>query len=121
MTIRIPRITDPEDPRQQFLLRATYEEIGDMLFKLTFLNINGATADGTKSYNFDAVWVSYVSNATPDTEDTVPHSLGRIPLGRIVMTADKAGSVFDGATTFTSANLFLQSDVATLTVNLLVF
>ena len=121
MTIQIPRITDPSNERQQFLLRQVLEEMGDMLFKLTFLNIDGAAANGTKCYNFDAAWVSYVSNATPNTEDTVAHNLGRIPLGRIVMTADKAGSVFDGATTFTSTNIFLQSDVATLTVNLVVF
>lgn len=121
MTIQVPRITDPNDIRQQFRTREFLEEIRNQLFQLTFLNIDGLVTAGTKCYNFDAVWVAYVSNATPDTEDTVPHNLGRIPKGRIVMTADKAGSVIDGTTVFTDTNIFLQSNVATLTVNLIVF
>lgn len=121
MTIQVPRITDPNDVRQQFRTREFLEEIKNQLFQLTFLNQQGDTTDGTKCYNFDAIWVAYTSNAVADTEDTVPHNLGRIPKGYIVMTADKAGTVYDGTTVFTADNIFLRADVATLIVNLVVF
>lgn len=121
MTIVAPRLTDFEDPRQKFLLNQFMSELRDMAFKLTFLDSDGGTTDGRKAYNFDAVWVAYVSNGSADTEDTVSHNLDRIPLGMLIGVADKTGTVYDSGTTWTTANIFLKADVATLTVNLLVF
>ena len=121
MTLNPPRITNFEDPRQKYLLNNYLTELGNMALRLTFLDSDGGTTGGRKAYNFDAVWVAYTSNGSANTEDTVAHNLGRVPLGILVGVADVTGIVYSGPTAFTSTNIFLQASVATLTVNLLVF
>ena len=73
------------------------------------------------SDNFDCKLVTYTSNATPNTEDTFAHGLGRLPVGYLVYGMDKAAIVYDGGTAFTATNLYLKCNVATAAVKLLVF
>ena len=57
------------------------------------------------------------SDATPDTEFTVSHNLGAVPVGRIVIWQDKAGSLYQGPSTgtaWTNANIYLKCDVASV-------
>lgn len=73
------------------------------------------------SDNIDWAEVSYASNGAPDTEDTVPHTLGRIPTRFIVTSQDKAGSVYVSGTAFTATNIYLKTSAATVAVKLFVF
>jgi len=73
------------------------------------------------SDNFDCKLVTYTSNGTPDTEDTLAHGLGRTPTGYLVYGMDKAAIVYDGGTAFTATNLYLKCNVATAAVRLIVF
>ena len=109
------------DPRQKFLMSQFMRDLLQMAFVLTFLDSDGGVTGGRKAYNFDAVWVAYVSNGTANTEDTVAHNLGRIPVGFFTGMPDKAAVVYDSGTTWTTSNLFLKADAVTVTVNLLVF
>jgi len=71
--------------------------------------------------NMDANRVSVTTHATPGTEFSVAHGLGKIPAGYIVAGQDGAGSVYDGATANTSTTLYLKSDVASKIFRLIVF
>jgi len=121
MTLFLPRLTDLSDERQLEAMNNMLRGLGTMSFQLSFLDSDGGTANGRKPYNFDAIWVAYTSNGSADTEDTVAHSLGRVPAGMLVGLGDKTGTVYDSGTAWTVDNIFLKADVASLTVNLLVF
>ena len=71
--------------------------------------------------NFDSVSVTFTSSATPDNENTIPHGLGKIPIGWLVYSKDKAGDVYDGTTAWTTTNLFLKVDIASVTVKIIIF
>jgi hypothetical protein len=71
--------------------------------------------------NVDASQVSVVSHATPGTEFSVAHLLGKIPSGYIVTGQNGAGSVYDGVTANTKNTLYLKSDVSSKTFKILVF
>lgn len=70
--------------------------------------------------NLDVDIFSYTTNAAPDTQDTVPHSLKRVPEGFIVAGLDKAGVVYQSAP-FTTTDLLLKCNAASVTVKLIVF
>ena len=122
MALIVPRITNFEDPRQKLLFQQFMKEMLDMSFRLSFKNKSGTVASGTRSYNFDAVWVAYVSNGTANTEDTVSHNLGRIPIGIWVGIPDKSAVIYaDNQTAWTTTTVRLKASAATVTVNILLF
>jgi len=64
--------------------------------------------------------VTYTTNATVGTQDTIPHTLGYVPKGYIPVDKSAAGDFYTGATA-TATNLYLKCTVASVTVTLLVF
>lgn len=81
----------------------------------------GDATNNIKAGNIDAVYVEFTSSATPDAENTIPHKLGRVPRGIIVVMQDKAASVYKGTTAWTSSNIYLKVNTASVTIKLLVF
>ena len=79
--------------------------------------------DGGISFqdNVDCAFVTFTSHAVAGTEFTVPHTLGKVPVGYIVYGQSGAGSVYDGVTTNTKTTLYLKSDVSAITFRLVVF
>ena len=78
----------------------------------------GTGVDGVDGQNIEGQFQTYTSNATPDTEDTIAHTIGSVPLGYIVMTQNKAGSLYGTAslgTAWTSSNIYLKCSVASVT------
>ena len=78
----------------------------------------GTGISGTQSGNIEGEWRTYTSNAVANTEDTLAHTIGSIPLGYIVVNQDKAGSVYQGPSTgtaWTSSNIYLKCSVASVT------
>lgn len=71
--------------------------------------------------NVDMAKVVFVSHATPGTEGSATHTLGKIPEGYIVMGQTDAGSIYDGVTPNTKDTIYLKSDVSSKTFRLLVF
>jgi len=71
--------------------------------------------------NLDVRSVTFTSSATPDAENTVSHSLGKIPTGYIVYSIDKGAVVYKGNTAWTSTNIYLKVNVASTTVKVWVF
>jgi hypothetical protein len=76
-------------------------------------------------FQLGGVVVNYTSNATANTADTVAHTLGRVPVGYVIIQTTKAGHVYNGGTSgafsATAANIVLKSDIVSEVAVLLVF
>lgn len=73
------------------------------------------------SDNVDCRLLSFTSSATPDAENTVAHTLGKIPTGFIVYYLDKGAVVYDSGTAWTSSNIYLKVNTATVAVKIIIF
>ncbi len=73
------------------------------------------------SDNVDCVLITTTTSATPDAENTVAHTLGKVPSGYIVYSQDKAGSLYLGGTAWTSSNIYLKSNIASVAFKIIVF
>jgi hypothetical protein len=82
---------------------------------------NGTITNNAKAGNFDAKWQVFTSNGTANTEDTVAHKLGRVPVGVFAGLPDKAAVLYKGTTAWTSTNIYLKTSVATVAWNIMVF
>ena len=71
--------------------------------------------------NVDCRRVSVASHATPGTEFSVAHTLGKIPTGYWVYGQTGAGTLYDGASAWTATTLYLKSDASAKTFRLIVF
>lgn len=66
-------------------------------------------------------YVDVTTHVTPDTEFSVNHGLGSVPTGYIVISRDKAATIYDSTTAWTIENIYLKSNVATVAIRLLIF
>lgn len=73
------------------------------------------------SDNLDGESITFTSSGTPDDENTIAHSLGRIPSGFIITNIDKAALIYKGTTGWDEDNIYLKVNVATVAVTILVF
>lgn len=71
--------------------------------------------------NLDSVGVEFTSSATPDAENTVAHTLGKVPTGYIVYSLDKGAVVYNGTTAWTATNIYLKVNTASVAVKIMVF
>lgn len=76
---------------------------------------------GINSDNKDEVTAAFTSNATPDTEDGITHTLGKVPSGFRVVKQDKSASVYDGGTTNTKTLIYIKASVASVALTIEVF
>lgn len=71
--------------------------------------------------NIMGQFVTYTTNSTPNTQDTVSHQLGSIPIGYIVISKSAACDVYQQSntgTTWTKSNLYLKATASNVTVTL---
>ena len=89
----------------------------------TFITETRAILNGGISFvdNVNCKLITFTSSATPDAENTIAHTLGKIPSGYIVYNQNKAGSLYNGTTTFTTTNIYLKCSVASVTYKIIVF
>jgi hypothetical protein len=116
-----PIVRDAKSDEGARAIQFFMDRIAEVARSISFLDAAGGTADGRKPVNLDAVWVQYVSNASADTEDTVAHNLGRIPVGFLIGLPDKSAIIYESGTAMTLTDLYLKSSATSTTVNLLVF
>lgn len=69
----------------------------------------------------DGEFVVFTTDGSPDTQEDVPHGLGRKPRGFFVVGSDKAGSIYDGGTANTDTTLSIKASIATMAIRLYVF
>lgn len=82
----------------------------------------GTGTDGERGQNISGEFQEFTSSATPDAENTIAHTIGSIPIGYIIMHQDKAGHLYGdpsgtNVTAWTSNNIYVKSDVASVTFN----
>lgn len=68
----------------------------------------GDGGDGDRGENIHGQFQVYTSNGSANTEDTIAHTLGSVPIGYIVLKQDKASNVYLGSTAWTSSNIYLK-------------
>jgi len=108
----IPTLPPPQDDYDRRLQAA----LSLFLQKVVDLFRNGIRM----SDNHAGEELSYTTNATPDTEDTIAHTLKRVPTKVILCKTDKFVNLRSGATAWTATNLYLKADVASAAVTIYV-
>ena len=116
-----PPLIREGDPNAAARTTQYLQDLNRMARSMTFLTAAGGFADGQRSLNLDAVWVLYVSSGTANTETSVAHNLGRIPLGAFVGLPDISATIYAGTTAWSSTLVYFRSTAATTTVRLLLF
>ena len=71
--------------------------------------------------NINSYIATVSDTGSANSEFTVPHTLKRTPNGYFVISNTKNGTVYDGATSWTSTNIYLKCSAAAATVKLLIF
>ena len=71
--------------------------------------------------NQDVQIKTYTTNGTANTEDTVAHTLKRVPIGFLVLNSNKSANLYDSGTAWTTMNIFLKADVTSATVKVMIF
>lgn len=78
----------------------------------------GSGTDGDNGENISGQFQLFTSDATPDAENTIAHTIRSVPIGYLVLYQDKAGSLYQGPSTgtaWTSSAVYLKCDVASVT------
>jgi len=89
------------------------------LFIMSQANVRfGTGTDGDRGENMAGEFQKFTSDGSADTEFSVTHTLGVVPIGTIVLGQDKAGSLYqlsDTGTAWTSTTVYYKCDVASVT------
>lgn len=94
----------------------------DELFaSLAAQRVLGTGVSDSVTGDIDGRFVTYNTNATANTADTVTHSLGRVPVGYVVYSSQKGGVPYYGGVAATSTQITLKCTVASETLGLLLF
>lgn len=121
MTLAPEIIPFPQDVENaEFYLDSQLRDIVHALTHLHLTSRQGDIQHGDKVGNLDARYVVYTSNAVADTEDTISHGLGRVPVGYIPAKQDKAGTVYDGTTAWTATHIYLRASAASMALTVMV-
>jgi len=110
-----PAIFTGREPALRQFDQDLINALGDLSFSL------GSILDGGISLqdNMDAAVVSFTSNATPDTEDAIPHGLGKVPEHLIVSSLDKGAVVYQSGTAWTKTTIYVKTTKASTAVKLI--
>lgn len=71
--------------------------------------------------NIMGQFITYTTNGTVNTQDTIPHTLGSVPVGYLVISKSIAGDIYQQANTgtaWTAKNIYLKCTTASNTVTL---
>lgn len=99
--------------------KKSFRKFDDQL--LRYLNEQDETLDAIFSPGFlDGQFVTFTSDATPNTEFDVAHTLGRTPTGYIPVTKDKAADLYH-STAMDASELHLKCSVSSATIKIWVF
>ena len=82
--------------------------------------INGGLGfgDGVDIDNMVGKWITYTTNGVANTEDTIVHDMGVVPIGFLVMIPPESGTINKGTTAWTASNIYLKCSAASQTAKL---
>jgi hypothetical protein len=80
----------------------------------------GDGIDGSHGVNLDVEFRTHTFGGTPDTEENIAHTLGRTPVGFVVLSRDRACHVYDSDKgNWTDVLAKLKCDVADAVINIM--
>tara|TARA_Y100000310_G_C20462828_1_gene706185 strand:- start:497 stop:895 length:399 start_codon:yes stop_codon:yes gene_type:complete len=121
--VRVPQVIDiPKfgegDDVEQYLHDLT-KVLGIMYENLAqTVNGNLGLGDGVDFDNLVGEWVTYSTNAVANTEDTIAHTLGAVPVGYFLLKPPLVGNIHIGSTTWTTSNIYLSCNAASQTASI---
>lgn len=110
-----PRRTDNLTPDS---IRTHLEQVNKVLGGNVSFGTTTANTDRGRNINGWAATV--VTPGAPDTEFAVPHGLGRIPIGFLVMSRSVSGNVYKSTTAWTTTNIYLKDSAVSDTLVLFI-
>lgn len=78
----------------------------------------GNNTDGAFGENVSGQFQIVTDTGTADTQFTVSHGIGAVPIGFLVLNINKGGVVYDSGTAWTSTNIYLKCTTANTNVTL---
>ena len=93
----------------------TYEDLVGMVNRLqgqVTKMTNAAPAPVSVTNGLDGKVVTYTSGPTANADDSIEHTLGRVPSGYIVLSQSAPGTLYTGANAPTATKHFLRSTTA---------
>jgi hypothetical protein len=96
------------------MLRKLYEQLARTLNGLVSFG-NGITRD-----NIDGEWATVPNTGAANTDFTVTHNMLRLPIGYILMDADRAVSIYNGSVPRTTTTITLRANVANASIVLFI-
>jgi hypothetical protein len=76
--------------------------------------------DGTNLDNINGFWATVPDTGLANTDFTITHNLGRIPVGYITMTASIATDIYTGSVSATKTQITLRSSAAHAAMSLFI-
>jgi hypothetical protein len=86
--------------------------------------INGKIAFGTPASgpdNIDGVFFTTLTPAGADTDFTFNTKLGRVPTGWITISVDKGAVIYKGSVAWTTTQMTLKCNVASVNIIIFIF
>jgi len=74
----------------------------------------GDANSGSNGENIQGQFQVFTSSSTVDTEFSVSHTVGAVPIGWLLVSKDKAGDLYKGDTEWTSDTVYFKSSVASV-------
>lgn len=84
------------------------------------VNGNISFGDGTTPDNINGVFANVTAPAAPNTDFTITHNLGRVPVGYWIIQKDRACDVYTGTVAATTTNLTLKATVASAVLRIFI-
>lgn len=84
--------------------------------------INGQVSfgNGVDLDNLQGRWINTITPGVADTNFTVDHNLGRVPVGFLVVAVDKAATIYLGTIASTTTQITLKANAATVVLRIFV-
>ena len=110
------------DPKKEFSSQAT--SLNSDLEKV-FLCLQGRVrfgsgADASEGENIKGQFQVIADTGSANTEFTVAHDLGAVPVGYLVTKISNAGVIYLGTTSWDASNIYLKSSAANSAVTIFI-
>jgi hypothetical protein len=86
----------------------------------TVINGQVSFGNGVASDNISGVWATVADTGAANTDFTITHNLGRIPVGYLVMTSSIATDIYTGSVAATKTQITLRSSAAHAAITLFI-
>lgn len=80
----------------------------------------GTGSDGARGENIMGEFQVISDTGAANTEFAVTHTLGSVPIGYLVTKNSKAGTVYDGTSSWTSTTLYLRHEAANANITVFI-